>query len=274
LKKLVEAQILKNAPLERDIYELTLKSAYLSETARAGQFAGIYLDSADKLLPRPFGFCQTVAKEGTVRFVYRVVGGGTKLLSQYPEGKTLKVLGPCGNGFTYSAQKGVMIIGGGMGTPPLLKLAQDIRETNPDAGVNVFLGFQNARQIILKSDFEKTGAKVHISTDDGSRGYKGNVISSVKSASGLGGAASVSVSPSKPGIIFACGPKVMLRAVSVYAGENGIEAQVSMEERMGCGVGACVCCVLKTKDEGSGETYKKVCAHGPVFSSKEVVWND
>ncbi|MDR1689632.1 MAG: dihydroorotate dehydrogenase electron transfer subunit [Clostridiales bacterium] len=271
MKKLVNAQILKNAPLTRDIYELIFKSEYLAETAKAGQFAGIYLESESKLLPRPFGFCQTDAKAGTVRIVYRVVGGGTKILSQYPEGKTLRVLGPCGNGFTYSAQKRVVIIGGGMGTPPLLKLAQDIKKANSNAEINVFSGFQNAQQVILKSDFEKTGAKVYISTDDGSQGYMGNVISLIKNVlrhNPDGGSAL----PQSPEIIFACGPKVMLKAVSGYADETATPAQVSMEERMGCGVGACICCVTKTND-GNGEAYKKVCAHGPVFSSKEVVWN-
>lgn len=261
LKKMVEAEIVKNSRITENVYEMLLENKYLAEFSEAGQFVGVYLDQPQMLLPRPFGICQTDKRHETVRIVYRIAGEGTRIMSGYTKGKTLKVLGPCGTGFTYLSEQRVIIAGGGMGAVPLLMLAEEIKDKNPAAEIDVFLGFQNAEQVVLQDEFVRLGSRVYISTDDGSVGFEGNVLSVMEAK------------PARGDILYACGPKVMLKAVSAYADANNIRAQVSLEERMACGIGACVCCAVKVKSE-NGTEYDKVCKRGPVFSSKEVVWDD
>lgn len=261
MKKIVEAEIVKNIRIAEGVYEMLLESEYLADFSEAGQFVEVYLDQPQMLLPRPFGICQTDKRHETVRIVYRVTGEGTRIMSGYAKGRSLKVLGPCGTGFSYMSEHRVIIAGGGMGVVPLLMLAEEIKEKNPSAEIEVFLGFQSADQIILENEFIRVSSRVYISTDDGSVGFAGNVLSVMEAK------------PARGDILYACGPKVMLKAVSAYAEANSIRAQVSLEERMACGIGACVGCAVKVKTE-NGIEYEKVCKCGPVFSSKEVVWDD
>jgi len=263
LKKIVEAEILRNFQIADDIFEMALESAYLADYSEAGQFVGVYLDLADKLLPRPFGICRSDKKRGTILFIYRVTGEGTRLLSAYPQGKKLRVMGPCGTGFSYIPEQKITItiVGGGMGAPPLFMLAEEIKSKDKNAEIDVFLGFGSTGRIILRDEFKKLGCNVYIATDDGSEGFCGGITEFMASKQVAGG------------IIYACGPFPMLKAVCAYARANNARAQVSLEERMACGIGACFCCPAKVKSEG-GYEYKKVCKHGPVFWSTEVVWDD
>lgn len=260
MKKIVEAEVLKNSVIAGDVYEMLIDSKYLADYSEAGQFVAVYLDAPQMLLPRPFGICQTDKRRETVRIIYRIAGEGTRLLSGYGKGKKLKILGPCGTGFTYNQESRVIIAGGGMGVVPLLMLAEEIAKKNPSAEIDVFLGFKDASQIILEEEFKKTGANVYITTDDGSAHFSGNVLTAMETR------------PAEGEIMYACGPKPMLKAACVYAEANGIPAQVSLEERMACGIGACLCCVVNTRAD-DGLEYKKVCKNGPVFPSKEVAWD-
>lgn len=255
MKKIVIAKIVKNTEIAADIFDMTVAAPEIAKNAGAGQFVEIYLDNGENLLPRPISICETDGD--TIRLVYRIAGKGTRLLSERPVGSDLRILGLLGNGF--SIDRGLnnhVLVGGGIGIPPLLELAKALKG---EGEVKVFLGFRD--NLFLVDDFLRTGASVQLATDDGSAGFKGNVVEMIKKTN--------------PDIdcIYSCGPKVMLKGLSELARLKNIPCQVSMEERMACGVGACVGCAVKIRD-GEGWNYKKVCKDGPVFNSDEVVWDE
>lgn len=251
MKKVEIAKVLDIKCLATDIYDLKLEAKEISKEARAGQFVEVFVDNNENLLPRPISICEI--GEGSLRLVFQVVGKGTKIFSELNVGDSLRILGPCGNGFGLKGGKNVLI-GGGIGVPPMLELCKSL-----EGEKTVVLGFRSG--CFLKEDFEALGAKVYIATDDGSVGFKGNVVQLLK-AEGI-----------NEGNFYSCGPKVMLKALHGFAAENNIDLQVSMEERMACGIGACVGCVVKIGTEDNWE-YKKVCKDGPVFNSREVLWNE
>lgn len=238
-----------------DLFALVLEAPKISELAQAGQFVHIACGDAH-LLRRPISICDT--PEGGLKIVFAVKGEGTKWLSERREGDTLDVLGPAGHGFDLSAlgERPVMI-GGGIGVPPMLKTmkAAKARGAQPTA----ILGFRSKDAVILEEDFRAQG-DVYVATDDGSYGIPG-FVSSVLEAH-IGEFTSV----------CCCGPKGMLRALAALAEEAGIPCQVSMEERMGCGIGACLVCACALQAKNGETRYGHVCKDGPVFDSKEVVW--
>lgn len=251
-KQNIEAEILSQKKLSADIFDMTLKVGSMAEEATAGQFVSVYVNDGSKLLPRPISICGIDRKLGTIRIVYRAAGSGTELLSTYEAGTKLTVLGPLGNGFAKRKAKAILI-GGGIGIPPMLELAKDL-----DCKKSIVLGYRD-KETFLKEEFEPYGS-VLVSTEDGSVGTKGNVIDAVKEQAVQGA------------VIYACGPTPMLKGVKAYAEEMGIEAQISLEERMACGIGACLACVCKSK-EVDGHTHvrnKRVCKDGPVFDAREV----
>ena len=251
-KKQVMAEIIRHTSLSDGIFDMTLKADEIAKEAKAGQFISVYLNNKSKILPRPISICGIDKEAGTLRIVYRTVGDGTKELSDYKEGETVKILGPLGNGFTQKDKKAILI-GGGIGIPPMLELMKQL-----DCEKTAVLGYRDS-DMFLKDEFEAVGDVV-ISTEDGSYGTKGNVIDAIKEQ-GVEGS-----------IIYACGPTPMLRGIKAYAEEMGIEAQISMEERMACGIGACLACVCKSKDVDSHSHVhnKRVCKDGPVFDAREV----
>ena len=251
-KKQVMAEIIRHTSLSDGIFDMTLKAEEIAKEAKAGQFISVYLNNKSKILPRPISICGIDKEAGTLRIVYRTVGDGTKELSDYKEGETVKILGPLGNGFTQKDKK-ALLIGGGIGIPPMLELMKQL-----DCEKTAVLGYRDS-DMFLKDEFEAVGDVV-ISTEDGSYGTKGNVIDAIKEQ-GVEGS-----------IIYACGPTPMLRGIKAYAEEMGIEAQISMEERMACGIGACLACVCKSKekDAHSNVHNKRICKDGPVFLSTEV----
>ena len=251
-KKQVMAEIIRHTSLSDGIFDMTLKAEEIAKEAKAGQFISVYLNNKRKILPRPITICGIDKEAGTLRIVYRTVGDGTKELSDYKEGEMVKILGPLGNGFTQKDKKAILI-GGGIGIPPMLELMKQL-----DCDKTAVLGYRD-NDMFLKDEFEAVGDVV-ISTEDGSFGTKGNVIDAIKEQ-GVEGS-----------IIYACGPTPMLRGIKAYAEEMGIEAQISMEERMACGVGACLACVYKSKDVDSHSHVhnKRVCKDGPVFDAREV----
>lgn len=253
------ATVLSQECLGAGIYDLTIQTKEIAAHAKAGQFVSVYSDDASKLLPRPISLCGIDAEAGTLRLVYRVTGEGTgtEEFSRLKKGDTVKILGPLGNGFTTEPGKKAFLIGGGIGVPPMLQLAKDIKK----AGVvpfQIVMGYRDANTFLL--DEFKEQAETFVATEDGSVGTKGNVLDAIR-ANAL-----------TADVIYACGPTPMLRALKAYAAEQGMDCYISMEERMACGIGACLACVCNStsKDEHSNVNNKRICKEGPVFDAKEV----
>ncbi len=238
--------------LAPEVYSLWLEAPEIAGQAVPGQFVSLYCNQGDKLLPRPISLCEIDGDKGLLRLVYRVVGAGTKEFSQYQEGDTVEVLGPLGNGFPLEG-KNPILIGGGIGIPPMLQL---MKQLSGDA--TVVLGYRDDN-LFLKGEFEKYGTVV-IATDDGSVGTKGTVIDAMKACDVTGD------------VIYSCGPTPMLRGVKAFGLEKEIPTYISMEEKMACGVGACLACVCQSSevDHHSKVNNKRVCKDGPVFLSTEV----
>lgn len=247
-KKVVLTSMVK---VTNDVYSMWIKDTEIAANAEPGQFVSLYCQDGSRLLPRPISICEADKENGVVRLVYRVVGEGTEEFSKLQVGESIEVMGPLGNGFTLEGKKAI-IIGGGIGIPPMLQL---VKELNCEK--QIVLGYRD--ELFLNKEFETYGT-VYISTEDGSAGTKGNVIDAIKE------------NQLKADIIFACGPTPMLRGVKAYALENGIKAQLSLEERMACGIGACLACVCQSKevDEHTHVKNKRICKDGPVFYAEEV----
>ena len=240
--------------IAKDIYSLWLKTDKIAAQARPGQFVSVYCNDGGHLLPRPISLCEINQEKGTLRLVYRVVGKGTEMFAALKAGDSVEVLGPWGNSFPMeeAEDKRVFLIGGGIGVPPMLETAKQLK------GEPVLvMGYRD--ELFLTEEMKKTGELV-IATEDGSAGTKGNVLDAIRE------------NDLKADMIFACGPKPMLRALKAYGLENNIPCYVSMEERMACGVGACLGCVCQSTevDDHSQVKNKRVCKDGPVFLSTEV----
>lgn len=234
-----------------DTFEFVLKSAYISEHAVAGQFLHIKIDGYT--LRRPLSIASVNKTEATVTILFKIFGDGTDHLATYRKGMTLDVLGPCGNGFDLErAQKDktALLIGGGIGVPPVYFLANQLTEL----GVNVIsvIGFQEKEHVFYEEKFQELGETIVV-TNDGSYGEKGFVTDVLDKVDEFN-------------TYYSCGPQPMLKAVAAELKDS--DGYISFEERMGCGVGVCYACVLPTKDESG---YKKICSDGPVFSASEVI---
>lgn len=249
MKKIVNAKISKIEFLNTNICDMNLICPDIAKEAVPGQFVEIYPDNGVQLLARPISICEILKDSGEIRVVFQIIGKGTELFSQKKAGDILRVLGPCGNGYTLTSGRAVLV-GGGIGVPPMLETAKHLK--NPV----IVLGYRT--EPFLTEEFKKYG-EVHVCTDDGSVGYHGNTVAFLREKE------------ITADVIYSCGPKIMLKFLSEYAAEKNIPCFVSMEERMACGIGACVGCVIAVKENGK-QVYKKVCKDGPVFDSKEVVW--
>ena len=247
------AVIVKQERLATDIYSLWFQADSIAKAAMPGQFVSLYCKEGSRLLPRPISICEVDREKGRLRIVYRIAGAGTKEFASYSSGEVLEVMGPLGNGYTLKEKK-AYLIGGGIGIPPLLELAKRL-----DGEKEIVLGYRSGEEMFLKEEFEPYGT-VSIATEDGSAGVKGNVLDAIREKQ------------LKAEIIYACGPTPMLRAIQSYAKEQEIEAQISLEEKMACGIGACLACVCQSKevDEHSNVHNKRICKDGPVFYAEEV----
>lgn len=251
--------VLKQQCIGKDIYDMTIQTKHIAGHAKAGQFVSLYSNDASKLLPRPISLCGIDAEAGTLRLVYRVTGEGTgtEEFSRLKAGDKIRVLGPLGNGFTVEQGKKAFLIGGGIGIPPMLELAKMIKAAGTCEFVSV-MGYRDAQTFLL-DEFKEQG-DCYVATEDGSVGAKGNVLDAIKEYK------------LNADVIYACGPTPMLRALKAYAAEQGMTCYISMEERMACGIGACLACVCnsKEKDAHSNVKNKRICKEGPVFLAEEV----
>ena len=240
------------------IYDLTIQTKEIAAAAKAGQFVSVYSNDASKLLPRPISLCGIDRKAGTLRLVYRVTGEhtGTEEFSRLQAGDTMKIMGPLGNGFTVEKGKKAFLIGGGIGVPPMLQLAKEMKDA--EENFQIVMGYRDAGTFLL-DEFKEQGESF-VATEDGSVGTKGNVLDAIRE------------NHLDADVIYACGPTPMLRALKAYAEEQNMTCYVSMEERMACGIGACLACVCNStdKDAHSNVTNKRICKEGPVFNAKEV----
>ncbi|MCD7829584.1 MAG: dihydroorotate dehydrogenase electron transfer subunit [Clostridiales bacterium] len=243
-------RIIRAEQLTPDIFSFLLEAGEMARSARPGQFVNIACGEGH-LLRRPISICD--AEGDTLRVVFQVRGEGTAWLAKQPEGAALDVLGPLGHGFAYPETGKVLVVGGGIGVPPMLCAAKAA-----PGGAAAALGFRNQQAVILLEDFQQADCPVRVASDDGSVGYHGFVDALVRQY----------LEEDKTiRAVFACGPKPMLKNVYKTAKDFGVSCQVSMEERMGCGVGACLVCACSV-----GGSYKHVCKDGPVFPAEEVDW--
>ena len=249
-------KIVSQEEIGKNIFSMWLQADHMAANAKPGQFLSLYTRDGSKLLPRPISICEIDRENGRIRLVYRVTGKntGTEAFSRLHPGVTIETLGPLGNGFPLKEAEGkkVFLIGGGIGIPPMLETAKEL-----NADKTAVLGYRD--ELFLKDEFEKY-ADVYVATEDGSAGTRGNVLDAIRK------------NALKADVIFACGPTPMLRALKNFAEENNITCWISMEERMACGIGACLACVCKSKDIDSHSQVhnKRVCKDGPVFLSTEV----
>lgn len=251
------AEVVSQESLADGIYSMWIQTE-ASGSAKPGQFLSMYTNDASRLLPRPISICEIDREKGRLRVVYRVTGQntGTEQFSGMSAGDRIPVVGPLGNGFPMKEAVGkrVFLMGGGIGAPPILELAKQMECGKKQ----IVAGYRDAHTF-LKEEFEQNG-ELYISTEDGSVGTKGNVLDAVRE-NGL-----------DADIIFACGPTPMLRAIKEFAEGKKIACYISLEERMACGIGACLGCVCRTKERSHHTNVHnaRICKDGPVFLSTEV----
>ena len=247
-KEMQTANVIRQECIADGIYSMWIATS-IANSAVPGQFISVYINDASKLLPRPISICET--GEDRLRIVYRIAGEGTRQLASYHSGDPVTILGPLGNGFPLSDEDAILI-GGGIGIPPMLSLAKALTGKK-----EIVLGYRS--ELFLQDELASCG-NVSVATEDGSSGTRGTVMDVLQTGTVSGK------------VIYACGPLPMLRAVKQYALDHNIPAWISMEERMACGIGACLGCVCASteQDPHSLVFNKRVCKDGPVFNAKEV----
>lgn len=241
--------VISKKQITETIYDFTISAKEIADIAKPGQFVQVKVDGF--MLRRPISLAGI--ENGNIRLIFEVKGEGTASLANIKEGDSLDILGPLGHGFTMLPKyKKVILIGGGIGTPPMVPLAKYYDNSK------AIIGFRSAENVILKEEFKD----VTVCTNDGSEGVKGFVTDALINILEI----------EKPDMIYACGPNVMLEGIAKIANEKNIECEVSLEERMACGVGACLGCACKTKSHDGTSSHAHVCKDGPVFNSKEVIF--
>ncbi|MCC8045020.1 MAG: dihydroorotate dehydrogenase electron transfer subunit [Clostridiales bacterium] len=266
-KSITRAIILSQEKIASQIYSLWLEAGTIAKNAVPGQFVSVYSNDSGRLLPRPISICETDPSKGLLRLVYRVAGRGTEEFSGYQAGDSLDILGPLGNGFPLErcpGGKSAFLIGGGIGLPPMVELSKRLQ-----GHALVIAGYRD--ELFLTEELAKNGTLYFSVEDDSfmsrlsamqasSHITHGNVLDCIRE-NGL-----------HADVIYACGPAPMLRAVKSYAQQNEIECWLSLEQRMACGIGACLACVCESTavDAHSQVKNKRVCKEGPVFAAEDV----
>lgn len=270
----IKAKVVYNKRVNKDCYELSLLAKPIARCSWPGQFVNLRVSEIEPLLRRPFSIYRI--DQDTIVLIYEIKGPATVIMEQIKRGAFLDVIGPLGNGFTLKGKSGVfmpLLIAGGMGVAPLVFLAEKLTQAGndkcrrpcrekPEQGIcspTVLLGAKNRKQLLCGKEFKRLGFDVKISTDDGSLGFKGKVTDLLKRL--------LSASEYRRSAIYACGPRPMLKEITRISKKHNIPAQVSLEEHMACGFGACLGCAVKTIDG-----YQRVCKEGPVFKADKLIY--
>jgi len=256
---LQKAEIVRTEKLADDIFRFTLKSPDIAAACRPGQFIMVRTTAGmDPLLRRPFSV-HRIAAGGLLQILFKVIGRGTRLLADLQSGIQLDILGPLGCGFVYGNHVNHCLVGGGIGIAPLLFLAEQLLKKNEPAAVAVFLGARTGDEVAaLAEDFTSMGLAVQVATEDGSLGRQGLVTDLMAPANN-----------GNQGMVYACGPYPMLRAVTALCRKREQACQVSLEALMACGLAACLGCAVPRADL---KGYVHVCKDGPVFNGDDVAW--
>ena len=257
----IKAKLLKKEELKPGILKFSVQADEIIKTAKPGNFIEIRVnDDIEPFLRRPISIHNMDRESGILEFIFQEKGKGTKILSTKREGELIDIIGPLGFGtFKYSSFEKLGIIGGGIGIFPLYELSKNAQKENKS--VNTYLGFRNKELVVLEEEFKKVSNNLIITTDDGSYAEKGFAIDFLKK----------DIEDGKIDSIYACGPLPMLRAVRELALEKNIPCQISLEEKMACGLGVCLGCAVKTATSPKdAPEYWHVCKAGPVFQAKEV----
>lgn len=249
-KKAVDAVIVSQQELMHDVFSLEVKVPDLTKLASPGQFVQLRILTGAFVLRRPVGIAAVDINKGTMTFIYRVVGKGTKTLADLNTGDIINVLGPLGHGFDIKAKR-PLIVGGGMGLSPVLFYAASLQ-----GQADVLMGGKNKAELFWRELYAEKVQNIYCTTDDGSYGTKGFATTLLPKL----------LQENAYDLVVVCGPEIMMRSVAKIAREHNIRCQVSLEKRMGCGLGACLSCSIDTT---AGER-KKVCQDGPVFEAGEV----
>lgn len=264
----VKSKILSNKEIAPGYFRMVLDAPYIAKHAKPGQFVQVRCsDGVEPLLRRPFsihGLKAPCSRLQGIEILYEVIGKGTEILCKKNVGEPLDVLGPLGSGFKLptasSLEPRAIVISGGVGVAPLIFLAEELAKQKTK--MVVLIGAKTKKQILCEKDFRKLGAEVHIATDDGSCGCKGFVSKLFEKV----------LRNTKYEIrttAYACGPTPMLKCIADMCKEQKLKCQVSLEEMMACGIGACLGCAVKVKGGG----YKLACKDGPVFNADEIIWS-
>lgn len=246
----VNAVIVAQQELATDVFRMVVEAPAIVKQAKAGQFVQLRLMTGSFILRRPVGIAEVDLKRGMMSFIYRVVGKGTEAFSELVTGEVVNVLGPLGHGFDTTACH-PLIVGGGMGLSPVLLYAAEMT-----GRADVLMGGRTAGELFWQKLYAPLTGQVFCTTDDGSLGTKGFTTTVLPELLQQG----------DYDLVVACGPEIMMKGVARIAKEHSIRCQVSLEKRMGCGLGACLSCSIDTT---TGQR-KKVCKDGPVFEAGEV----
>mgnify|MGYP005837979923 CR=1 FL=1 len=260
MSKVLKEKIKTIEQLASNIYKMTIYSEYVAINASPGQFVNVKCsEGINALLRRPISICSVDKQNNTFDIVFQVKGIGTEYLAQKKPGWEVDVIAPLGKPFDISGDyKKIAVVGGGIGIFPLLYLLNEKKDSVNAA----FLGFRSKDYVVMANEFQAAAHRLHISTDDGSLGHKGLIVDLLEE----------DLMQNKYDIVYTCGPMPMIKKVVEVADNNGIKCQVSLEQRMGCGIGACLVCACKTR-LGDEWEYSHVCKDGPVFWSDEIVFD-
>ena len=254
------SQVISNGELTAGYWRIVFRAPDIAAAAVPGQFVHVQIPGLkDRILRRPFSISSVDKKEGTVTVVFKVVGLGTEELTKVAAGTEMPVLGPLGNGYTMRDEKTPILVTGGYGSASTLFLA----ECSAKKGI-VLMGARTEQDLILREEYKALGFDVRVATNDGSCGHKGFVTELLEQA----------LKDAPDAVIYACGPKPMLYALGKQTLSTGVETQLSLDQHMCCGVGACFACVIKMNDPESpdGFRYARTCSEGPVFDATEVYY--
>lgn len=271
------AEILSNKRLSDKYYKMELSCPELNEEIKPGQFLMMKVkEGYEPLLRRPFSFHRTKYSEGLTSFeiLYKVVGQGTRIMADMQNGEKIDIIAPLGNGFSLTPDiRAAVIVAGGIGIAPLFFLAKEIIKCYQDkTKVFFFYGGENKKDIVDVDCIRDISSEVRICTEDGSMGSKMIVTELLEEYLKE---RKMDKQDKKSTIIFSCGPREMLKSVSMIAKKYDIPCQVSLEAYMACGFGACLGCAVKVlSDDDSGIAHERVCKEGPIFNSERIIWNE